>query len=307
MDCPVCFDTFDASDTVPYILPCGHTFCRTCVQRSVRRGVFNPLARRLFCPTCRADTLFSAARVNFALRDVAATTREAGQTGRASRTSRDFSSGESWPRPTSSSEQLRPAFDCGEMALTVLCASVAAFAGAAGFCSTLPGVRADWIKEAGRDFVWYLAYAPVAISLSCASNPVLGGVMAVMIAPWVVSQPLQHALSHSHKNTVRAAWVSAGMGACIPLCDWLARQDFVRPRRKPLGAEFGCRCILSVLMAVPVGVGLGVLLIGAQHLPQEHQILQSLCRPLLPPLPPPKSLGLRRTFWDLLVDSADGL
>lgn len=56
LTCSVCFGLF--SD--PRVLPCSHTFCRSCLesvlQTSVSVSIWRPLRLPLKCPSCRSVT-----------------------------------------------------------------------------------------------------------------------------------------------------------------------------------------------------------------------------------------------------------
>ncbi|XP_052122681.1 uncharacterized protein LOC127749270 [Frankliniella occidentalis] len=43
MDCDICLEDFNREERVAKLVPCGHTACLLCLQRSDRRQ----------CPTCR--------------------------------------------------------------------------------------------------------------------------------------------------------------------------------------------------------------------------------------------------------------
>eukprot|EP00249_Psilotum_nudum_P021779 c28242_g1_i2 orf=663-1460(+) len=58
MDCPVCWEGFNNSENIPYVLWCGHTLCRSCVmglQWAVVKFPVVPLHLPLFitCPWCQ--------------------------------------------------------------------------------------------------------------------------------------------------------------------------------------------------------------------------------------------------------------
>ncbi|KAL3891951.1 hypothetical protein ACJMK2_004193 [Sinanodonta woodiana] len=57
LQCPICLETF----TRPKVLPCGHTYCASCLQSHINNKVtHSKLAQAYFpCPVCRADTLLS--------------------------------------------------------------------------------------------------------------------------------------------------------------------------------------------------------------------------------------------------------
>ncbi|KAJ7738135.1 hypothetical protein B0H16DRAFT_1325522 [Mycena metata] len=48
MSCSICYERF----TSPVSLPCGHVFCRECIQRTV--DTIKCCSVQHFCPTCRA-------------------------------------------------------------------------------------------------------------------------------------------------------------------------------------------------------------------------------------------------------------
>ena len=47
MDCPSCYEYFDADDRIPRNLNCGHTFCEQCLIKIEQQ-------RLTVCPICRA-------------------------------------------------------------------------------------------------------------------------------------------------------------------------------------------------------------------------------------------------------------
>ena len=47
MDCPSCYEFFDADDRIPRNLNCGHTFCEQCLVKIEQQ-------RLTVCPICRA-------------------------------------------------------------------------------------------------------------------------------------------------------------------------------------------------------------------------------------------------------------
>lgn len=49
MECSVCYSTFDSHEHRPRTLPCGHTFCTTCIE-----GVVDRTSSTARCPSCRA-------------------------------------------------------------------------------------------------------------------------------------------------------------------------------------------------------------------------------------------------------------
>ncbi|KAL3891956.1 hypothetical protein ACJMK2_004198 [Sinanodonta woodiana] len=57
LQCPICLETF----TRPKVLPCGHTYCASCLQSHINNKVnHSKLAQACFpCPVCRMDTLLS--------------------------------------------------------------------------------------------------------------------------------------------------------------------------------------------------------------------------------------------------------
>ena len=50
MECPICVNLFDSDKFKPYILECGHTYCKTCIT-SMHKKSKNP--KWFNCPTCR--------------------------------------------------------------------------------------------------------------------------------------------------------------------------------------------------------------------------------------------------------------
>jgi hypothetical protein len=67
MECVVCSEAFDESSRKPLGLPCGHTFCRTCIDGiSTRQGGPEGFP----CPDCRTLCTLASARPNFGLLSV---------------------------------------------------------------------------------------------------------------------------------------------------------------------------------------------------------------------------------------------
>lgn len=48
MECPICLDIFDTSIHMPYVLPCGHSVCVSCVDALIK-------AHNNFCPSDRRE------------------------------------------------------------------------------------------------------------------------------------------------------------------------------------------------------------------------------------------------------------
>ena len=46
MECELCCEDYNDSDRAPYVSKCGHTFCRACINKVIRRRLFE-------CPNCR--------------------------------------------------------------------------------------------------------------------------------------------------------------------------------------------------------------------------------------------------------------
>eukprot|EP00301_Raphidiophrys_heterophryoidea_P013387 c20791_g1_i1.p1 GENE.c20791_g1_i1~~c20791_g1_i1.p1 ORF type:complete len:283 (+),score=47.85 c20791_g1_i1:39-851(+) len=53
LNCTICFERFRAfgEDRIPVVLPCGHTFCRSCINELCARST----KPQIECPTCRAN------------------------------------------------------------------------------------------------------------------------------------------------------------------------------------------------------------------------------------------------------------
>ncbi|XP_005393179.1 PREDICTED: tripartite motif-containing protein 59 [Chinchilla lanigera] len=73
--CPICYSIFED----PRILPCSHTFCRSCLENVLQASgnfyIWRPLRIPLKCPNCRsiieiAPTGIESLPVNFALRAI---------------------------------------------------------------------------------------------------------------------------------------------------------------------------------------------------------------------------------------------
>ncbi len=48
MSCAVCLELFNSIVNIPKILPCGHSFCDSCLKKMVT-------SKYRQCPTCRID------------------------------------------------------------------------------------------------------------------------------------------------------------------------------------------------------------------------------------------------------------
>lgn len=62
LDCPICWESFNIVENVPYVLWCGHTLCKNCVmglQRAVVKLPTFPMQLPLFisCPWCNLFSL----------------------------------------------------------------------------------------------------------------------------------------------------------------------------------------------------------------------------------------------------------
>ncbi|XP_075403097.1 tripartite motif-containing protein 59 isoform X2 [Tenrec ecaudatus] len=75
LTCPICYSIFDD----PRVLPCSHTFCRSCLENVLQASgnfyIWRPLRIPLKCPNCRsvieiAPTGIESLPVNFALRAI---------------------------------------------------------------------------------------------------------------------------------------------------------------------------------------------------------------------------------------------
>lgn len=54
LDCSVCFEQYDSGPRLPKMLPCGHTFCLSCIKQHGARSKVH-----LLCPTCRTPANLS--------------------------------------------------------------------------------------------------------------------------------------------------------------------------------------------------------------------------------------------------------
>lgn len=56
-ECPICYETFDGKDRVPYeIKTCGHSFCAECIKKSVTSNEPTSYSQRTYsfkCPLCK--------------------------------------------------------------------------------------------------------------------------------------------------------------------------------------------------------------------------------------------------------------
>ncbi|KAL3892083.1 hypothetical protein ACJMK2_004320 [Sinanodonta woodiana] len=61
LQCPICLETF----TRPKVLPCGHTYCASCLQSHINNKVTQSrLTQACFpCPVCRMDTFLSDSNI----------------------------------------------------------------------------------------------------------------------------------------------------------------------------------------------------------------------------------------------------
>ena len=63
--CKICFELMQSPENTPYLLfPCGHTFCKQCLEKHCRGGN----SRNKTCPYCRIPIESKA--VNQALKDL---------------------------------------------------------------------------------------------------------------------------------------------------------------------------------------------------------------------------------------------
>lgn len=69
LECPVCFDEFDAKERCPRMLACAHTICGECVGSLAQGAAYAfAFAYSIVCPVCRKPTQFTEALpLNFAL------------------------------------------------------------------------------------------------------------------------------------------------------------------------------------------------------------------------------------------------
>eukprot|EP01120_Amphizonella_sp_Union-15-10_P017547 TRINITY_DN977_c0_g1_i2.p1 TRINITY_DN977_c0_g1~~TRINITY_DN977_c0_g1_i2.p1 ORF type:complete len:274 (+),score=-2.47 TRINITY_DN977_c0_g1_i2:43-864(+) len=75
LDCPICFETFEAKGShEPRLLPCGHTFCFSCLSLLFSKLPSNfDLYFNFSCPLCRDSSTVRSVqdfKLNLALRDV---------------------------------------------------------------------------------------------------------------------------------------------------------------------------------------------------------------------------------------------
>merc|ERR550532_2951191 len=66
MECLLCAEAFCSPSRLPQVIPCGHSFCRTCISRLARQSDEDDFA----CPICRRVVGADEAAVNWALCDV---------------------------------------------------------------------------------------------------------------------------------------------------------------------------------------------------------------------------------------------
>ncbi|XP_049637970.1 tripartite motif-containing protein 59-like [Suncus etruscus] len=75
LTCPICYSIFED----PRVLPCSHTFCKTCLESILRAAspfyIWRPLRIPLKCPSCRSMTAVAPSGidslpVNFALKGI---------------------------------------------------------------------------------------------------------------------------------------------------------------------------------------------------------------------------------------------
>ncbi|XP_018010364.1 tripartite motif-containing protein 2-like [Hyalella azteca] len=61
LECEICAEEFDENNHKPLFLPCGHTYCYTCISSLLK----NPQSR--LCPKCRKEISVHGIQVNYVL------------------------------------------------------------------------------------------------------------------------------------------------------------------------------------------------------------------------------------------------
>lgn len=56
--CMICYEPFNTKGRIPKVLPCGHTFCFTCVKGLMKNRSFLS-SSTVICPTCRQNSRYS--------------------------------------------------------------------------------------------------------------------------------------------------------------------------------------------------------------------------------------------------------
>ena len=65
LSCGVCFERFNSSSHLPKILPCQHTFCKSCTDNLLHKG------KGFFeCPVCRSKARSDEVRTNLVVIDI---------------------------------------------------------------------------------------------------------------------------------------------------------------------------------------------------------------------------------------------
>ena len=59
LECQLCCDRFDTEKPghLPKLLPCGHTFCAGCIDKSIEMSHHRNDAATLQCPVCKESVL----------------------------------------------------------------------------------------------------------------------------------------------------------------------------------------------------------------------------------------------------------
>jgi hypothetical protein len=52
-ECSICFNDFNEHNNRPLILPCGHTFCKACIQQQQQKGASQCFLDRKAFPAVR--------------------------------------------------------------------------------------------------------------------------------------------------------------------------------------------------------------------------------------------------------------
>jgi len=237
MECPVCLGIFNASDKVPHVLQCGHTFCSYCIGRIVSLARVGLGRKRIECPTCRFSTRISHVRVNFALRDVLTACYHDGSSS---------SSDEEYTH----TEELR-----GSEVYLVACTSyLSAYMGTCALCLTPPCQHVVLASQFVQNWVSLLFITPVAV-MGASVVPGIGSVCGLVASPLMLLLPSQGG-AKQHYDRV-AMWLATVVCTSLPFSVWWQKSS----RRESLKA-MSCRYLVSVVQAFLIGLSLGLSKMG---------------------------------------------
>lgn len=234
MECPVCLSIFNASDKIPHVLQCGHTFCSYCIGRMVS---LSRLRKHIECPTCRFSTRISHVRVNFALRDVLTACYHDGSSS---------STEEEYPH----TEELR-----GSEVYLVVCTSyLSAYMGTCALCLNPPCKHVVWASQIVQNWVSLLFIAPFAV-MGASVVPGIGSSIGLVASPLMLLLP-SRGDAKQHYDRV-AIWLATVVCTSLPFSAWWQKSS----RRDSLKA-MSSRYLVSIVQAFLIGLSLGLSKLG---------------------------------------------